>query len=67
MSKLQSPEDYEREIADTERLIRVEEAAAERYGRKFDIEVSIHSLTARRNALIDEMRALGFERQRKTA
>jgi hypothetical protein len=67
MSKLMTAEDYEREIADTERLIRVEEAAAARYGKAFDIEVSIHSLTARRNALIDEMRALGFERQRKTA
>ena len=67
MSKLQSAEDYEREIADTERLIRVEEAAAARYGRDFDIEISIHSLTARRNALIDEMRALGFERTKPRA
>jgi ribosomal protein S15P/S13E len=67
MSKLQSPEDYEREIALVERLIRMEEWSAEQYGKDFATELSLQSLNARRTALLDEMRALGFERQRKTA
>jgi hypothetical protein len=67
MSKLQSPADYEREIALVERLIRMEEWSAEQYGKDFATELSLHSLNARRNALIDEMRALGFKRTEKTA
>jgi hypothetical protein len=67
MSKLQSPEDYEREIAEVEWLIRRHEWSAEQYGKDFATELSIHSLSARRDALIDEMRALGFERKKKSA
>ena len=67
MSKLLTPEDYEREIAQVDRLIRMEEWSAEQYGKDFATELSLHTLTARRNALIDEMRALGFERTKKTA
>ena len=64
MSKLMTAEDYEREIADVERLIRMEEWYAEQDGKDFAAELAIHSLTARRTALIDEMRSLGFERKK---
>ena len=62
MSKLLSPADYEREIAEVDHLIRLEESSAEQYGRDFAAEISIQSLRARREALVAEMQALGDER-----
>jgi hypothetical protein len=62
MSKLQSPMDYEREIAELDRLIRLEEAYVEQHGRDFAAELSLHSLRARRESLLEELEALGDER-----
>lgn len=61
MSKLLSPSDYEREIAEVQRLIRLEESYAEQHGMDFVTEISVQSLQARRQELVDEMEALGDE------
>lgn len=59
MSKLRSDADYEREIAEVDQLIRMEEAVAETHGMDFATELTIHSLRARRRALLAEMEVLG--------
>lgn len=62
MSKLQSVADYEREIAELDRLIQLEESLAQEHGMDFATELSIQSFRTRRAALEQEMRELGDER-----
>ena len=62
MSKLQSPADYERELAEVERLIGLQQAFAEQHGLDFATELSLHSLESRRTELREEMQRIGDER-----
>ena len=59
MSKLLSSADYQREIAEVDRMIRDEESLSAEHGMDFAAELSLHSLRARRAALLEEMGELG--------